>query len=241
MELNKSWMQITDRTKPLYEKGVLDFIEFAFTDLGEGELIRCPCKKCNNNLFWSKRVIYEHLITIGIRRDYVIWDLHGEVAKKCDEDEHKQNFNDGIQSLLHDIGSAINVEDAKEGTETSYTTNPKYNAMNEKTSNFYKLLEDVEQELYPGCKKFSKLSFIVQLLNIKCLFGLSAKSIDAILTLLKKAFPDRNKVPNSYFKARKIIRELGHDYTKIYTCVNDFILYRGDYLKLTSCPTCKFS
>ena len=35
MELNKSWMQITDRTKPLYEKGVLDFIEFAFTDLRE--------------------------------------------------------------------------------------------------------------------------------------------------------------------------------------------------------------
>ena len=83
-------MQITDRTKPLYEKGVLEFIEFAFTDIGEGELICCPCKKCNNNLFRSKRIIYEHLITIGIRRDYVIWDLHGEVAKKCDEDEHNQ-------------------------------------------------------------------------------------------------------------------------------------------------------
>jgi len=181
------------------------------------------------------------LITIGIKRYYVIWDLHGEVAKKCDEDEHNHNYNDMIQSLPHDIVSAINVENAKEGKETSYTTNPKYNAMNEKTSNFYKSLEDAEQELYPGCKNFSKLSFIVQLLNIKCLFGLSAKSIDVILTLLKKTFPYRNKVPDSYFEARKIIRELGHDYTKIYTCVNDFILYRGDYLKLTSCPTCKFS
>jgi len=61
--------------------------------------------------------------------------------------------------------------------------------MNDKTSNFYKLLEDVEHELYTGCRNFSKLSFIVQLLNIKCLFGLSVKAIDVILTLLTKSFP----------------------------------------------------
>jgi len=36
MELNKSWMQIIDRTEPLYEKGVLNLVEFTFTDLGEG-------------------------------------------------------------------------------------------------------------------------------------------------------------------------------------------------------------
>jgi len=62
---------------------------------------------------------------------------------------------------------------------------------------FYKLLEDVEQELYLGCRNFSKLSFIIQLLNIKCLFGLSAKVIDSILTLLIKTFPLGNKVPKS--------------------------------------------
>jgi len=72
MGLDKSWMQIIDRTQLLYEKGVLDFIEFAFTDLEEGKLQRCPCKKGHNNLFQSKRIIYEHLIINGIRRDYVI-------------------------------------------------------------------------------------------------------------------------------------------------------------------------
>jgi len=76
--------------------------------------------------------------------------------------------------------------------------------MNEKTFKFYKLQEDVEQELYSGCRNFSKLSFIVLLLNIKCLFGLSAKAIDVILTLLTKAFPKRNKVPELYFEAQKI-------------------------------------
>jgi len=55
---------------------------------------------------------------------------------------------------------------------------------------------------------------------------LSAKAIDVILTLLTKAFAQGNKVPNSYFEARKIIRELGHDYTKIDVCMNDCIFYR---------------
>ena len=103
MGLDKSWMQIIDSTQPLYEKGVIDFIEFAFADLEEGKLIRCSCKKCNNNLFQYKRIIYEHLITIGIKRDYVIWDLHGEVAKEYYEDDDKKNYSDGIQSMVHDI------------------------------------------------------------------------------------------------------------------------------------------
>jgi len=141
------------------------------------------------------------LITIGIKRYYVIWDLHKEVAKEYYEDDDNKNYSDGIQSMLHDIESAINVEDTKESQETRYTTSSKYNTKNEKTFKFYKLLEDVEQELYPGCRNFSKLSFIVQLLNIKCPFGLSVKAIDVILTLLTKAFPQGNKVPESYFEA----------------------------------------
>nr|XP_007132656.1 hypothetical protein PHAVU_011G113600g [Phaseolus vulgaris]ESW04650.1 hypothetical protein PHAVU_011G113600g [Phaseolus vulgaris] len=119
-------------------------------------------------------------------------------------------------------------------------TSPKYNTLNEKTSKLYKLLKDVEQELYPGCGNFSKLSFIIQLLNIKCLFGLSAKEIGVILMLLTKAFSQGNKDLESYFKAQKIIHELGHDYTKINACMNDCIFYRRDYLKSTSCPTYKF-
>jgi len=56
--------------------------------------------------------------------------------------------------------------------------------------------------------------------------------------LLTKTFPQGNKVVELYFEARKIIRELGHDYTKIDAYMNDCILHRGDYLKSTSCPTC---
>jgi len=76
------------------------------------------------------------LITIGIKRDYVICDLHGEVTKKYYEDDDKKYYNDRIQSMLHYIWSAINVEDTKESNQTRYTTSPKYNTMNEKHPTF---------------------------------------------------------------------------------------------------------
>jgi len=80
--------------------------------------------------------------------------------------------------------------------------------MNEKTSKFYKLLKGVEQELYPCCRSFSNLSFIVQLLNIKFLFGLSTKEIDVILSLLTKTFPQENKVLNHTLRLEKILVSL---------------------------------
>lgn len=38
---------------------------------------------------------------------------------------------------------------------------------NKKENLFLRMLGDAEQELYPGCKKYFKLSFIVKLLHLK--------------------------------------------------------------------------
>uniref|UniRef100_J3MWG3 DUF4216 domain-containing protein n=1 Tax=Oryza brachyantha TaxID=4533 RepID=J3MWG3_ORYBR len=51
---------------------------------------------------------------------------------------------------------------------------------NEETGNFQKLINDAEQELYHGCDTFSILSFIVQMLNIKCLYDLSGNAMNAL-------------------------------------------------------------
>jgi len=39
MGLDKSWMQIIDRTQLLHEKEVIDFIEVVVTDLEEGNVL----------------------------------------------------------------------------------------------------------------------------------------------------------------------------------------------------------
>ena len=110
--------------------------------------------------------------------------------------------------------------------EITYTTSTNTNSVNKEEDKFFKLFFIVEQELYPGCENFSKLSFIVQLLNIKCLFGLSGKAIDVLLSLLAKEFPQG--IPVSYYEAQKFVHKLGLDYVKIDACLNDCILYRGD-------------
>lgn len=47
-----------------------------------------------------------------------------------------------------------------------------------------------------------------------------------LLKLLKEELlPDGTNLPNSYYKAKKIIKELGHSYDKIDACTNDCMLY----------------
>ncbi|KAK3185079.1 hypothetical protein Dsin_032365 [Dipteronia sinensis] len=62
--------------------------------------------------------------------------------------------------------------------------------LNDEANTFYNLLKDAEQELYPSCKKFTNLSFIVRLFHIKCHYGLSDNSIIVLLELFKEALPE---------------------------------------------------
>uniref|UniRef100_A0A0A9DPE9 Uncharacterized protein n=1 Tax=Arundo donax TaxID=35708 RepID=A0A0A9DPE9_ARUDO len=60
---------------------------------------------------------------------------------------------------VHDMGDA-NGSDGCSGDDS------------EGVEDFYKLLDDASQELYPGCKDFSKLSFLVRLFHTKSLGGM---------------------------------------------------------------------
>ena len=50
---------------------------------------------------------------------------------------------------------------------------------------FDELLKEAQQELYLGCSKFSKLSFIVKLFHIKVYNKWSNKSFDMLLDFLQ--------------------------------------------------------
>ncbi|KAI9076769.1 hypothetical protein K1719_041284 [Acacia pycnantha] len=78
---------------------------------------------------------------------------------------------------------------------------------------FYELVKDGEQPLYGGCQKYSKLSFIVKLYHIKCLCGMTDKSMNMILELLCDAF-EHAKIPSSFYEAKKTITKLGLDYRR---------------------------
>ena len=83
---------------------------------------------------------------------------------------------------------------------------------NEDANKFYNLLREAEHELYPRCKKFTKLSFIIRLFHMKCLNGWSNKSFTMLFELLKEALPEGETLPSNYYEAKKILYDLGlHD------------------------------
>ena len=68
---------------------------------------------------------------------------------------------------------------------------------------------------------------------------LSNASFTMLLKILKEELlPYGADLPNSYYEARKIIKELGLSYNKIDACTNDCMLYWKDDNCLQSCKVC---
>jgi len=108
----------------------------------------------------------------------------------------------------------------------------------------YKELPSIDaaskKDLYPGCKKkYSKLSATLALLRFKAENGLSNKGFTELLGLFKDILPKDNVLPKSTNEAKKVVCPLELEVQKIHACVNDCMLYRGDYKDLRSCRICK--
>ena len=134
-------------------------------------------------------------------------------------------MNDLVSSL---ISGAIHGDITCSGTEEP----------NERAKKFFKLLTEAQKELYPGCKEATKVSFIVRLFQIKCMFGLSNSALEAVLQLFSLVLPEGHCVPDSLDKVQRVVRDLGLDYEKIHACINDCVLFRKQYADLDKCPTC---
>lgn len=131
---------------------------------------------------------------------YTTWNLHGE-----GEDNDSSNESDEVEMIdveeNYDIGGLI---------EDVFPDDPNIDA-----KKFYKLVEKADKPLYPGCEKFSNLSFVVKLMHIKCINGWSNKSLNMLLELLTEVFPMCDNLPKSYYEAKKIVKDLGLYYEKL--------------------------
>ncbi|XP_057744996.1 uncharacterized protein LOC130962854 [Arachis stenosperma] len=229
MDMSKDWMDTPHHEKE-YQVGVERFLHFAFSSKGvpQGEEIQCPCAKCCN-IFWLKRDdVYDHLIYHGFVKGYRRWFNHGESLFAMDIDSDiggEYNCNDNIDELLRDrFRDNTQVDGQNMGP-------------NECAKEFYKLVDEASQELYPGCKGFTRLSFTIRLYLLKCLHGLSNASFTSLLKLLKKAMPYLN-IPISFDKTKNMVKNLGLDYQNIDACRNDCMLYRNGYENDSSCHVC---
>ena len=139
--------------------------------------------------------------------------------------DHAESSHDLVSSLIRGvIHGEITGRDEDEPNATA--------------KKLFRLLEEAKKELYPGCKEVTKISFIVMLFQIKCMDGISNSSLERILRLFLLVLPAGHCLPASLEKVEKVVRDLGLHYDKIHACVNDCVLFRGDYAKLDKCPTC---
>ncbi|KAK2653269.1 hypothetical protein Ddye_013125 [Dipteronia dyeriana] len=199
--MDKSWMS-NDRLSKEYVDGVDQFLAFASAHTTNFELMRCPCQSCANLKFKTPREIRYHLFSKGIDQRYGRWIWHGEVTCTRCSTNGKATFVE--QSTYKDAANMVKkVQDAFEFSKE----NPKL---------FENLLEDAEKPLYPGCLKYTKLSTLMRLYNIKGKYGWSDSSFSNSLNSLKDMFPIGNEIPSSMYEAKKTMTALGLEFKRLF-------------------------
>ncbi|XP_025983906.1 uncharacterized protein [Glycine max] len=106
---------------------------------------------------------------------------------------------------------------------------------------YEKLDNDLKKPLYIRCTKYTRLSGVLALVNLKARFGWGDKSFNELLLLLKNMLPVDNMLPKTHYEAKKILCLIGMEYQKIHACLNDCILYRHEFVELCNFPTCGVS
>uniref|UniRef100_M1BNA0 TNP2, partial n=1 Tax=Solanum tuberosum TaxID=4113 RepID=M1BNA0_SOLTU len=173
---------------------------------------------------------------------YVQWIYHGEQSLMRDdneviysEDENEEHDNDDeIHTMLEEASGRSFVDFSEETTGNNVSDN----MSDKEAKKFDKLLKEAKCELYPGCKKFSKLSFVVKLLHLKVYNQWSNKSFDMLLELLKEALPTGATLHKSYYDAKNMLQGLGLEYISIHACKNDCVLYWAKHKDRQECPYC---
>ncbi|XP_026429861.1 uncharacterized protein LOC113326328 [Papaver somniferum] len=180
-----------------------------------------------------KIVVEDHLQDFGIHRNYTLWIHHGEDYETVsddddvDEEETQGYTTDGVSELLEDVCARANNNESS-GTQNSC----------ENIDMFDSLLKDACEPLYPNCMNFSKLEFVMRLMHIKIMNHMNKKSFQMILDLIKAALPEGETLPNTYYEAKKLLRNLGLGYTVIHACRYDCALFWKENENLEMCPKC---
>ncbi|XP_004490351.1 uncharacterized protein [Cicer arietinum] len=230
---HREWMGDESKQSVEYIQGVNEFLEFAFQNSEINGKIMCPCTNCANCHSYSRRIVYEHLTNprCGFLRGYRRWVFHGEKPTTSSTTTERVEMEHDMDGLINDI---FVIDSIKEPFCGEGGRNPDVG----ETSKIYQFVRENEQMLYPNCRKYSKLSFIIHFYHLKCLHGWSDKSFSMLLDLLRDVLSEENSLPKSYYETKKIILGLGLGYKKIHACLNDYILYWDRYINDQVCPKC---
>lgn len=167
-------------------------------------MVLCPCKECKFGICVARENAELHLTVYGFVKGYTHCAAHGEFLYSSAPKPTSHDILDQVGDELDDMHGL--VHDAFGIPEHDHTmidgTECQEQLPNAEAKKFYNLIDNSNRELYSGCKRFSKLSFMIWLLHLNCLGRFSNKDFDMLLDLLKEAFPDAmDGLPKSYYEA----------------------------------------
>ncbi|XP_074356308.1 uncharacterized protein LOC141696010 [Apium graveolens] len=214
-----------------YRKGVEAFVNQAFSRYAVGNELKCPCKKCGNRFWSGAKAIHEYLVCNGPCSHSVEW-IYEVSTHEIDRVADEMDINIGVglgdefDAMIHNAYGTNDVTDHIGRT-----------GLNDDARKFYRLVKEGGQPLYPECKKFSRLSFLVRLYQLKCIHGFSESGFSDLLELIKEVFLHVN-LSSSFSAAKGMIKDLGLDYQKIHACPNDCMLFWAENERLENCAKC---
>ena len=201
MNPNRSWMynrapSAKCAVNDEFLNSVEEFVTFALGNhqyLSNGDL-RCPCKRCKNKKFHGDDVVRLHLYKHGFVEDYYYWISHGEsfpppVQMNYNNTEAMVGSSDNtyrnmiIEGWNNMYDQGMNPNQYESFPELDGNTFPpeRVEEPNHEASEFYRMLRDAEEPLFPGCTSHTTLSFVTRLLNIKVDFNMSETCFNRIL------------------------------------------------------------
>ncbi|XP_027922699.1 uncharacterized protein LOC114180586 [Vigna unguiculata] len=222
--MDQSWINFL-RTTNEYENGVEEFLEFANMNvLDNNGKFYCPCVNCLNERKLPTDIIGEHVLCDDFLKSYTKWIWHGELIDMpsvdvSEAEEVDLEMDDQMEEMIRDIG------------HDSF----------QRANVYDNLCNDAEKHLYAECTKYTRLSAVLKLFNVKAKNGWTDKSFTELLELLSDMLPKGNTLPTRNYDAKKILCLMGMEYQKIHACPNDCVLYRKELAMLHQCPWCGVS
>ena len=93
--IDKSWIQLRDRSSKAYVDGVEDFLRLAYNGNNrQTSHITCPCTRCVNRFYYNLQTVKDHIEMYGFEKSYKNWIYHSEPF--YDIDIQRNNLSDDM-------------------------------------------------------------------------------------------------------------------------------------------------
>ncbi|XP_031091096.1 uncharacterized protein LOC115996097 [Ipomoea triloba] len=253
--MDRSWMH-EKRNTVKYIQGVQEFIQYAEKNKSKKaeDFISCPCCDCKKlKRYRTSDVVKGHLIRRGFKEGYDLWIWHGESLPPSTSVRKSETHVDSETHVESENQANSQTQADNEENNETHVSNDEDDEINDRIDEMMRgvqgdfsemplefrcLFDNAEKPLFSGCTKYTKLSAVLKLYNLKAKNGWSDKSFTRLLELLKDMFPSDNELPHSTYEAKKLLCPLGMDIERIHACPNDCILYWKEYKDLHVCPKC---